>query len=120
MGGITVQDTPPREETTPSVNSCRSFASDDAPRPQVDIGGLEGFDKLPDAAFVRLTSVAALFSISNATVWRWCRLGRLPKPVRIGQVTLWNIGALRAAICTLVDAASSQKVVSGRPPGNQT
>jgi predicted DNA-binding transcriptional regulator AlpA len=56
---------------------------------------LLGFDELPRSANVRLPVVAALFAISRATVWRWCKRGDLPKPVRINGVTFWNVGELR-------------------------
>jgi predicted DNA-binding transcriptional regulator AlpA len=58
--------------------------------------GLEQFDKLPDAAHVRLPVVCALFGISRATAWRWTKQGRLPSPQKLGPgVTTWNVGALR-------------------------
>lgn len=53
------------------------------------------FDSLPSSAGVRLPVVVALFGISSATVWRWCKSGHLPRPTRIGRVTLWNVGELR-------------------------
>ncbi len=56
---------------------------------------LQDFDKLPDAAHVRLPVVAALHGISTVTVWRWSASGRLPKPTRRGGVTTWNVGELR-------------------------
>ena len=57
---------------------------------------LEQFDKLPDAAHVRLPVVCALFGISSATAWRWTRQGRLPTPQKLSPgVTTWNVGALR-------------------------
>ncbi len=60
---------------------------------------LRNFDALPDAAFVRLRTVAALFSISPATVWRRSASGDLPAPIRIGRrCTCWNVGALREAL----------------------
>lgn len=56
------------------------------------------FDQLPDAAHVRLPTVAALNGVSGATVWRWVAAGRLPAPIKIGpNSTAWNVGALRRA-----------------------
>ena len=75
--------------------------SEDGPSPnQGHTGSLEAFDALPNAANVRLPVVAALFSVSVATVWRWCKAGHIPKPIRIGGVALWNVGALRAFLST--------------------
>ena len=59
---------------------------------------LEDFDRLPDAAFVRLRTVAALCGISAPTVWRWSKAGRLPAPVKRGGATAWPVGALRRAL----------------------
>lgn len=56
---------------------------------------LENFDSLPASANVRQPVVAALFGVSAVTVWRWSKSGRLPKPFRIGGVTVWNVGDLR-------------------------
>lgn len=63
-----------------------------------DAKALEDFDELPGSARVRLPVVASLFSVSAATVWRWCASGRLPKPVKVGGVTLWSVSELRAAL----------------------
>jgi len=59
---------------------------------------LEHFDKLPDSAQARVPVVAALFSVSVPTVWRWARDGVLPAPIKRGGVTLWNVGQLRLAL----------------------
>lgn len=63
-----------------------------------DLSALRDFDRLPASANVRLPVVAALFSISSATVWRWCRSGHLPAPTRINGVTFWSVGELRACL----------------------
>lgn len=73
---------------------------DAAPPTQVNAALLQVFDDLPNAAHVRLPVVAALFSVSAATVWRWCKAGHLPKPKRIGGVALWNVGTLRAFLAS--------------------
>ncbi len=54
------------------------------------------FDKLPDSAWVRKHTVMALFGVSDTTVWRWSKEGRLPKPTQIGpRTTAWKVGELR-------------------------
>ncbi len=63
-----------------------------------DRSAFANFDGLPSAAGVRLPVVSALFAISPATVWRWCKSGHLPQPTRIGRVTLWNVGELRVRL----------------------
>jgi predicted DNA-binding transcriptional regulator AlpA len=60
---------------------------------------LRDFDSLPDAAFVRVETVAALYATTPSSVWRWSKSGHLPKPTKLGpQVTAWNVGALRRAL----------------------
>lgn len=56
---------------------------------------LRDFDSLPDSAGVRLPVVAALKNIAPITVWRWSKCGLLPTPTKTGNVTVWNVGALR-------------------------
>ena len=59
---------------------------------------LSQFDSLPDSAHVRLPVVAALHGISDPTVWRWVKSGRLPSPVKLGpNTTGWRVGDLRDA-----------------------
>lgn len=60
-----------------------------------DLAALRDFDALPASAHVRLPVVMALFSVSRATVWRWCKSNFLPKPIHIGGVTFWKVGELR-------------------------
>lgn len=59
---------------------------------------LRAFDALPNSAEVPVQVVAARWSISTVTVWRWAASGRLPAPVRRGGVTRWRVGDLRQAV----------------------
>lgn len=96
-------------EDGPSQNRCHA-------------GSLEAFDALPDAANVRLPVVAGLFSVSVATVWRWCKAGHIPKPIRIGGVALWNVGALRAFLSSFEGKEASGDGASApddRPRGTR-
>jgi predicted DNA-binding transcriptional regulator AlpA len=62
------------------------------------------FDKLPDAAYVALPVVCALFSCSPSTVWRRVQSGQLISPHRIGnRTTRWNVGEIRAALTLIHD-----------------
>jgi predicted DNA-binding transcriptional regulator AlpA len=62
---------------------------------------IEKFDQLPDDAYVRLPVVAALLSVSTATVWRWSKAEHIPAPVHIQGVTFWSVGELREHFRTL-------------------
>jgi hypothetical protein len=61
-----------------------------------DQAAFRGFDKLPDAANVRLGVVAALDSISPCTAWRRVQKGLLPKTFKVGNSVLVNVGQYRA------------------------
>lgn len=63
---------------------------------------LASFDTLPDAAHVRLPTVASLFATSPSNVWRWVKSGLIPAPKKLGpQTTVWNVGELRRALDAL-------------------
>lgn len=56
---------------------------------------------IPDRA------VAAMFSISRATIWRKVNAGEFPKPVKIAGRTLWRRDELLAEI----DRATAERDV---------
>lgn len=42
---------------------------------------------------------AGLFPVSPATIWRWVREGRFPKPYKLGPcVTVWDAAVIDAFI----------------------
>ena len=60
---------------------------------------LKNFDVLPDSAHVPVRTVAAVLGVSESTVWRMVRRGRLPAPERVSErATRWQLGKLREAI----------------------
>ncbi|MDR5778781.1 transcriptional regulator [Caballeronia sp. LZ065] len=59
---------------------------------------VRNFDSLPDAAGVRVQTVAQLCSCSISAVWNRSKRGALPKPRTIGGHALWNVGELRAVL----------------------
>lgn len=68
------------------------------------LSALKNFDALPDVARVRLPVVCALFSRSDASVWRDVKSGRLPAPVKVGpRSTAWVVGDLRQALARTQD-----------------
>lgn len=61
--------------------------------------GLAKFDSLPDGAFVRAPTVAAILDSSINTVWRYAKAGIIPAPQKLGpRLTAWNVGELRRAL----------------------
>jgi len=66
---------------------------------------------LPDSAYVDVRTVAQLYQISVATVWRWAASGILPAPVKVGPgTTRWSVAALRQHRSTLARWDRQRKV----------
>ena len=60
------------------------------------------FDDLPDAGNVTARTLAQVLAVSEVTIWRWAKDGRLPKPRKLGaNTTRWNVGQVRAALAKL-------------------
>lgn len=56
------------------------------------------FDNLPDTGFIRQSQlIPTVVPFSSATLWRKCKSGQFPKPVKFSErVTCWNVGAVRS------------------------
>jgi len=56
------------------------------------------FDELPDTGYIRQQQlIPAVVPFSSATLWRKCKTGHFPKPVKLSErVTAWNVGAVRS------------------------
>lgn len=65
---------------------------------KADSQAIQNFDSLPNAAGVSDTVVAALCGCNVSTVWDRTRRGDLPKPIKIGGSTRWNVGELRKCL----------------------
>lgn len=64
---------------------------------------LQHFDDLPASAQVPARTLASLLDVSEVTVWRWSKIGKLPRPIKLGgNTTRYNVGEIRAAIAKLV------------------
>ena len=55
------------------------------------------FDDLPDAAYVRQAQlIPAPVPFSSATLWRKCKAGAFPRPVKLSErVTAWKVADVR-------------------------
>ena len=55
------------------------------------------FDSLPATGFIRQAQlIPHVVPFSPATLWRKCKAGHFPKPVKPSErVTAWNVGAVR-------------------------
>ncbi|MFP3709106.1 transcriptional regulator [Paraburkholderia sp. SIMBA_009] len=62
---------------------------------KADLYAYQNFDAAPNAASVSDVVVAALCGCNVSTVWDRAKRGALPKPIKIGGSTRWNVGELR-------------------------
>ena len=56
------------------------------------------FNSQPDDGLVQIHTPCAIFSCSPATIWRWVDSGKFPNPHKMGRLTVWRVGDLRAAL----------------------
>jgi len=58
------------------------------------------FDNLPATGFIRQAQlIPDVVPFSSATLWRKCKSGQFPKPVKLSErVSAWQVGAVRAWI----------------------
>jgi prophage regulatory protein len=56
------------------------------------------FDDLPDTGFIRQAQlIPHVVPFSSATLWRRCKAGLFPRPVKLSdRVTAWRVGDVRA------------------------
>lgn len=56
------------------------------------------FDSLPASGYIRQAQlIPDVVPFSSATLWRKCKAGLFPKPVKLSErVTAWNVGSVRA------------------------
>ncbi|TSA09629.1 MAG: AlpA family phage regulatory protein [Comamonadaceae bacterium] len=56
------------------------------------------FDSLPASGYIRQAQlIPGIVPFSSATLWRKCKAGHFPKPVKLSErVTAWNVGSVRA------------------------
>lgn len=66
------------------------------------MNAIENLDDFPDCGFVSARTLATLFAVSQATIWRWAKDGKLPAPRKLGgNTTRFNVGEVREAITKL-------------------
>ncbi|MGY4027966.1 helix-turn-helix transcriptional regulator [Aeromonas rivuli] len=51
---------------------------------------------LPMGGYIRAKVLAPLLGIAVVTLWRWSAIGKIPKPVKLGErVTAWRADEVR-------------------------
>lgn len=81
---------------TPTTKSAPSISTES--RADGIPEALKNFSLLPDDALVRQPVLEALFACSASTIWRRVRKQLLPQPRRMGNITAWRVGDLRAVL----------------------
>jgi len=61
---------------------------------------------LDNQKYARDAEVAARYGISRSTVWRWARLGLLPRPIKIAGSTRFDLEACDRAFDKEADNAA--------------
>ncbi len=84
----------------------------------INASALAQFDALPASAYVRLPVLKAMFGVSASTIWRWSRVGWLPRPTKISGTTLWRVGELRECLARGIPgpASTGDDLTAGSPP----
>lgn len=55
--------------------------------------------QIPSTGFLRLTQIMELIPISKSAWWEGCRIGRFPKPIKLGpRTTVWRAEEIAAFI----------------------
>ena len=59
---------------------------------------IENLDTMPDCGFISARTLAAWLGVSQVTVWRWVKAGRLPAPKKLGANTSrFSVGEIRTS-----------------------
>ena len=54
---------------------------------------------LPETGYVRLPIILKIYPVSKSTWWAGIKIGRYPKPVKLGQrITAWRVEDIHALI----------------------
>jgi predicted DNA-binding transcriptional regulator AlpA len=63
-----------------------------------------------NSAYFDAAALCALFNISPCTLWRWAKIGNIPRPIKLngGSKNLWRREEIEAAI----EAAAAAREVA--------
>lgn len=66
------------------------------------------FDALPDVALIQIRPLLnfRIVPYSATTIWRLCRNGKFPKPIKISPgITAWKVGDIRAYLAEVTNSS---------------
>jgi len=53
----------------------------------------------PQSGFGSASALARKYEVSQSTIWRWAKSGRIPLPLKLGPgTTRWDVAAVQAAL----------------------
>ena len=92
---MSTKKTPQRSTIASAITSASSQPTAAAP--------ITPIDAMPGSAFLRESQLvkkpgndAPIIPVSPATLWRWVRLGKFPKPMKVGpNTTAWRVADVR-------------------------
>ena len=71
------------------------------------------FDDLPDLAMIQLRQLLnyGVIPFSAATIWRKCRSGEFPAPIKISVgITAWRVGDIREYLVSIANTTKGGAV----------
>lgn len=80
---------------------------------------LSEFDKLPNSALIRLSTLQALIPLSRVAIWRRVRDGQFPKPVQLpgSPLLAWSAGDVRQLLAEATSKAGKRAPKAKRASG---
>ena len=71
---------------------------------------LSQLESLPYEGLLRISQVLKLIPVSKSSWWQGVKLGKFPKPLKLGmRTTVWRISDIRALINGYVSAEDEKK-----------
>ena len=70
------------------------------------------FDALPDVALIQIRPLVnyGVLPYSATTIWRKCRNGEFPKPIKVSAgITAWRVGEIRAYLANITGQIGGHK-----------
>jgi prophage regulatory protein len=70
------------------------------------------FDALPDVALIQIRPLMnyKVLPYSATTIWRKCRSGEFPSPIKISAgITAWRVGDIRKYLSDISTSSSGQQ-----------
>jgi predicted DNA-binding transcriptional regulator AlpA len=89
------------------MNRNQFTATSQSPETSKATSASSTFDNLPDSGYIRQWQlIPAVVPFSSATLWRKCKAGHFPKPVKLSErVTAWRVGDVRQFLLNQARAA---------------